>query len=382
MSSSARLRTPLGAGLEGRIAEGRVHRLWQRIEAARARRRLVVAYATSAVAFAAAVCVALAVWFGGAKSPVALRLASGADVPASLVVQGAGSFAFDDGSRVALGNDTRLDVLESNGHVFELAQRRGTARFEVRPGGPRVWRVQCAGVTIEVVGTQFTVTRQPASVRVSVARGAVLVRGDRVPDEAVRLVAGQSLTVPLGDPPSNPAANRQPVPPASSESKTPPSPSRARTAPGSTALAPDTPGEVQPESNPSVVSEPVTFDTSLGDADTARRESRFADAARILERAISMYSGDPRVAIAEFSLGRLYLDSLGDAPRAVSHFEQAVASGRLPLTLKEDAQARLVEALSRAGDSAGAERAATRYRMAYPAGRRAADVERWAPSIR
>ena len=379
MSSSARLRTPLGAGLEGRIAEGRVHRLWQRIEAARARRRLVVAYATSAVAFAAAVCVALAVWFGGAKSPVALRLASGADVPASLVVQAAAPFAFDDGSQVDLGDDTRLDVLESNGHVFELAQRRGTAQFEVRPGGPRVWRVQCAGVTIEVVGTHFTVTRQPASVRVSVARGAVLVRGERVPDEAVRLVAGQSLTVPLGDPPSNPSTSREPVPSASSASETPPSPSRARTAPASTS------GEVQPESDSSAVaarSVPVTFDTSLGDADTARRESRFADAARILERAISTYSGDPRVAIAEFSLGRLYLDSLGDAPRAASHFQQAVASGRLPLTLKEDAQARLVEALSRTGDSAGAERAAARYRMAYPAGRRAADVERWAPSPR
>ena len=385
MSSSARLRTPLGAGLEGRIAEGRVHRLWQRIEAARARRRLVVAYATSAAAFAAAVCVALAVWFGGARSPVALRLASGADVPASLVVQGAAPFAFDDGSSVALGNDTRLDVVESNGHVFELAQRRGTAEFEVHPGGPRIWRVQCAGVTIEVVGTHFTVARQPASVRVSVARGAVLVRGERVPDEVVRLVAGQSLTVPLGDPPSNQHANREPVLAGSSASETPPSPSKARAAPGATALAPGASGEIQPEGDPSAVaalSVPVTFDTSLGAADTARRESRFADAARILEEAIATYSGDPRVAIAEFSLGRLYLDSLGDAPRAASHFTQAVASERLPLTLKEDAQARLVEALSRAGDSAAAERAAARYRMAYPAGRRAADVERWVPSPR
>lgn len=377
MSSSARLRTPLGAALEGRIAEGRVHRLWQRIEAARARRRLVVAYATSAGAFAAAVCVALAIWFGGVKSPVALRLASGADVPASLVVQGAAPFAFDDGSSLALGTDTRLDVVESNGQVFELAQRRGTAEFEVRPGGPRVWRVQCAGVTIEVVGTHFTVTRQPSSVRVAVARGAVLVRGERVPDEVVKLVAGQSLTVPLGE---APRANREPVPPGSSAANTSPPPSRLRAAP--TAPAPGASGEVQPESAPSAVSGPVTFDMRLGDADTARRESRFADAARILEGAIATYSGDPRVAIAEFSLGRLYLDSLGDAPRAASHFAQAVASGRLPLTLNEDAQARLVEALSRAGDSAGAERAAARYRMAYPAGRRAADVERWASSGR
>jgi transmembrane sensor len=162
----------------------------------------------------------------------------------------------------------------------------------------------------------------------------------------------------------------------------PPSPSRARKTPGSTALAPGASGEVQPESDPSAVSVPVMFDMRLGAADTARRESRFADAARILEEAISTYSGDPRVAIAEFSLGRLYLDSLGDAPRAASHFAQAVESGRLPLTLKEDAQARLVEALSRAGNSAGAERVAAQYRMAYPAGRRAADVERWASSPR
>jgi transmembrane sensor len=300
-----------------------------------------------------------------------------------MVVEGAAPFAFDDGSRVDLSRDTRLDVLESNGHAFELAQRRGTAEFEVRPGGPRVWRIECAGVTVEVVGTHFTITRGLGSVQVSVARGAVLVRGERVPDRVIRLGAGQSLAVPLGDSPPDRQSKSDPLAPGPSVISAP----RVRTAPrpGPTNALQGAPGEVQPESAPSAVAPPappVTFDTSLAAADAARRESRFADAARILEEAVSTYAIDPRVAIAEFSLGRLYLDSLGDAPRAASRFTRSIADGRLPRTLQEDAQARLVEALARAGDSAGAEMAATRYRLAYPAGRRAADVERWASSTR
>jgi transmembrane sensor len=54
---------------------------------------------------------------------------------------------------------------------------------------------------------------------------------------------------------------------------------------------------------------------------------------------------DPRAALAAFELGRLRLDSLGDAPGALEALNDAIGlSPRGPL--REDAEARRVEALS------------------------------------
>jgi len=49
----------------------------------------------------------------------------------------------------------------------------------------------------------------------------------------------------------------------------------------------------------------------------------------------------------------------------------------MPSALREDAQARLVEAESRAGNRAGAQQAADEYRRRFPAGIRLHEVERW-----
>lgn len=135
-----------------------------------------------------------------------------------------------DGSRLTLREGAKLEVLENSGRAFTTALRRGRARFEVKPGGPRRWTVECGPVAVEVVGTVFAVERGAASVAVEVEHGVVLVRGEGVPDRVRRLTAGERLTLAL--PPSAEASHtvspgensraatesaREPEPPLSDE---------------------------------------------------------------------------------------------------------------------------------------------------------------------
>ena len=73
--------------------------------------------------------------------------------------------------------------------------KRGAASFEVRPGGPRRWQIECGLATVEVVGTRFTCARGADRLHIGVEHGVVLVRGERVPNRVRRLAAGESLDV-------------------------------------------------------------------------------------------------------------------------------------------------------------------------------------------
>ncbi|HEY5957334.1 MAG TPA: FecR family protein, partial [Polyangiaceae bacterium] len=98
-----------------------------------------------------------------------------------------------DGSMIRLWPGAHVAPLESSGTSFSAMVGDGRADFDVRPGGPRHWTVECGLATVEVVGTAFTCDRAPGRLRVEVRHGIVLVRGDRVPDRARRLSAGESL---------------------------------------------------------------------------------------------------------------------------------------------------------------------------------------------
>lgn len=392
MSDQKHLSVPLGASFEDRLPEGRVHALWRRIEVARAKRRPTSRTLAGGLALAAALAAVVSFFFASSSPPRALHLADGREVPASLGRESAAAVAFDDGSHVDLAAGARLDVLESTSSVFGLALRSGSSEFEVHPGGPRSWRIECGGVTVEVVGTHFTLQRSAAFLLVTVARGAVIVRGTRVPDGVVRLGAGQSITISLVDAAQTSRSATTTPEPSVPESQTPP-PGAPREPAKEMAVAGGSdeievsrrafaPAVLESAGAPSPAAPAITeMDVLLADADGARRAARFGEAARLLERALAEHPGDARVPLAEFSLGRLYLDSLGDPQRAASYFSLALAS-HLPAALAEDAQARLVEAYARANDAPLASQAASRYRALYPAGRRSADVERWASSVR
>ncbi|MDB4985378.1 MAG: hypothetical protein JWN04_556 [Myxococcaceae bacterium] len=113
----------------------------------------------------------------------------------SAMLTGRNYHAFDlsDGSRVTLAAGARVDVLDNSLHELVLALRQGRVRFDIQPHGPRAWRIESAGLSVEVVGTKFVMERGPHSVQVTVDEGAVVLRGDSVPERVQRLRKGQSF---------------------------------------------------------------------------------------------------------------------------------------------------------------------------------------------
>ena len=190
----SRLRLPLKQGLREPADEATLSRIWQGIDARyprpRWRRRIeLVAAPVVAVAALAAVVTVLRHDAGP------LRLASGAAIAAVDAPATGARMSLSDGSYIVLGGGARLEPLESSGSTFIAIVARGNATFDVRPGGPRRWQIECGLATVEVVGTHFDVERSPGRLRVAVARGQVLVRGERVPDRVRRLAAGEALEV-------------------------------------------------------------------------------------------------------------------------------------------------------------------------------------------
>ncbi len=125
--------------------------------------------------------------------------------------------------------------------------------------------------------------------------------------------------------------------------------------------------------------QPQSPDVLLLLADIARLSGHPNRAASVLERLLGEHPDSKHAPVAAFTLGRLRLEALEQPRRAAAAFELAVRRG-LPAPLLEDAYARQVEALAKAGDRAGAQAAADRYFSRYPKGRRAALVERWVES--
>ena len=109
-------------------------------------------------------------------------------------------------------------------------------------------------------------------------------------------------------------------------------------------------------------------------ADAARLSGHPAEAVPYLERVLRGHTRDPRAGLAAFTLGRVLLDELGRPGEAVDAFAFARSSGG---PLAEDALARQVEAVSRAGDVTRSRELALLYQRLYPNGRRAKAVSRF-----
>jgi transmembrane sensor len=253
--------------------------------------------------------------------------------------------------------------------------------------------VECGLVTVEVVGTRFVVERGAGATRVSVERGVVLVRGERLRDRVRKLSAGESVEVTetaseggvapsvpeaqpeIPSPSSVPTLAAVPAAVASAQAPRPASGWRSFAQRGDNAQAYATLGPAGIASATQVAS----VDELLALADVARLSGHPADAVAPLTRVVSEHANDPRTPLAAFTLGRVQLDAMGDPARAASAFAQAIALG-LPQSLQEDAYARLVQARARAGDPAGARAAAQEYEQRFPAGKRLDEVRRWTRS--
>lgn len=382
---------PLGSLLATELEEERVPEIWRRLDGRLAAREPRVRRWVPWTA--AAACAALALLLvvralaprGAGPSPLAL---STGDVPATVTAGAAGrALAFADGSRLELSPATRFDVLRNDGRAFVTALRRGHTLFDVRPGGPRRWVVEAGLASVEVVGTRFSVSREGAAVAVEVERGIVVVRSELLPNGAVRLLAGQHVSLRAPAPPAlsataearssaaGPGAagtgrSAAAVAPSSLSPSAllpaPPSPEGVTAAPRASSAAPvPAPGTAVPDA----------VDASLQAADRARRRGDFGAAVRELDAALGAAApGDKRRGLAALSLARLVLDS--DPARAASVLRDAF--GAVPTALVEDALARRVEAEGRAGHLDEAARLAGEYRRRFPNGQRSAEVDRWA----
>jgi len=255
-----------------------------------------------------------------------------------------------------LSPDTVLTPLPDRaGRGFAL--RAGAARFSVPHDARHPFMVAAGGVTIEDLGTTFTV-RYTARDRLSIAveEGRVRVRSG---DDDTEVAAGATVEVPIA-----------PIVAA------PPDQQRAVVASSWRPLAEH--GQYEDarralrKAGPSAVRDD-TADLLLA-ADAARLSGHPAEAVPYLQRVLSRHTRDPRAGLAAFTLGRVLLDELGRPSEAADAFAFARSYGG---PLAEDALAREVEALSRAGDVTRSRDLALLYQGLYPNGRRAKAVSRF-----
>lgn len=367
--------------------ERRVQRMWRNVEAARgearprSRLRPVIALAVvSTLAVFALV---------GREQWARHRAATARDaLSGTLVADGAARrIALADGSTLALDVGTRLDVIERAPRNVELALRRGRVAFDVKRTDPSTWRVDCGAVEIAFVGAALSIEREDDAVELRVQRGAVVARGEPVPDRVQRLTAGAHMRIALTHEVTHAAhtphesSDIEPVAMRFSEAEVaalgderaaPVMSWRRAASLGRYRDAYDALGEGGVAREARALTEP---DDLLTLADVARLSGHPAQAVAPLERIAALHAGDARAGLATYMLAQLYLDRLGKPGPAASAYGRALDLG-LPATMQELAMARRVEALGRASSAEVADAAAS-YLARYPSGRYRGDVARW-----
>jgi len=318
-----------------------------------------------AAVLAAAFGVLLVLFAQRLREPVLPIRADGAVVKPAL--------RFADGSEVYTESaTTRIESLASSSEQVLLRLDSGSARFSVTPNAQRSFRVLAGNVTVQVVGTIFSVAREEGRVRVAVERGRVRVEapagwrelgaGETGVFEESEVVA-EAARVEQAAPVTAPSAAPITVAPRAA------SPWRALAQDGDYAAAF---AELERE-GPKAVRD-VPEDLLLA-ADAARLGGRPDKAVPHLDRLVRRHARDARAPLAAFTLGRTLLEQLGRPREAAQSFATARrldGSG----AIAEDALAREVESWSRAGDTPLARERAREFLARYPQGRRAALVRR------
>lgn len=289
-----------------------------------------------------------------------------------------------DGSRAQLsGPQSELEIVQNDPARVGLKLLQGRAHFEVVPNARRSFEVEAAPYRVVVLGTIFDVERTGDHVAVSVERGHVRVYGphgasDLMPGENKRfeLVAADSGQPTPVAPATIEATDLEDADGDGSGTEAP----KQRRARGSRAtpswrsLTQSGDYDAAFESlrrNPSVQNDPAEL---MDAADAARLSGHPAEAVTYLERVVASHRVSPVAPLAAFTLGREYLDRLGQPYKAAEAFELArklAPSG----SLAQDALAREVEALSKGGNADKAYVRAREYILAYPNGRRLRAVQ-------
>jgi transmembrane sensor len=355
----------------GRLAHDGVDPAWDVREAERALRGMLrkrrVRRVRSAVMTAAGI-MGLA-WAGFAVgrngTPAGQEIAGTVEVAPAPAAGGV--IHLRDGSVIrAMSGDTELRVVEDGARLSKIGLLRGGARFEVEAQRGRAFLVTAGDVTVEVVGTVFSVQHLAGTIEVKVEQGAVKVTGvggawTLQPGDVRRLPAGQEQSV-EGDA-SSPTPKRvvRSIRPERKETW------RAYVHEGRYDEAFAALGDASPSS----LARSATL--LLEAADAARYSGHPREAVAYLQEVLRVYGHEPLAALAAFTLGRLQLEQLGDAVAAARSFAQAYAVSANE-SLAQDALAREVEAWSKAGDRLSAAERARQYLQRFPQGPRAETV--------
>lgn len=356
--------------LTTRDDEATLDAAWQRVRARRARPAIVrrAKVVTPVAIFVAMLAFVVRSWLAPAGPATALApgapiaLEGGSSLPAEWTASAPVVIPLDDGSRLELASQTVLKTEKGPANRVELTLESGRVTFDVKPNGPRAWRVDAGPVVVRVLGTRFTVARSGDAVEVTVERGKVHVThtsGTRL------LTAGESFAT------ANRAARGARDAVDASTSAPLPSPAAPALLPSPAAPAP---APVPPHAASSRTTDPSPLPDPMARADALRGSGRSSEAVTLLRDVVD--AGDRRAPLAAFTIGKVHAEDLGDPSGGARWFERAIALG-LPSGLDEEAHARAVECFARAGARVDAARAARQYESRFPEGRHLARVKEW-----
>ena len=300
---------------------------------------------------------------------------------------------FSDGSEVALrpGSRARLATLDSVG--AHLVLESGSADVRVTPNHGAKYRVSLGPFAVDVTGTRFDVGFRPADevFTLTLHEGKVVVSGC-VLGEGRTLLAGESLSASCraGHFEISALGGSRPAPSAEGEAAAP-SPSAAEEAAvAEPALRVNEPQRETPPLAPTwqglskqgrfadaysliaadgfdaAVSRASAAELSLL-GDTARFAGKPADALLAYQALRSRAAGTASAKQAAFSIARVHFDQRAAYAEAARWFRTYLAE-QPQGPLAREAEGRLMESLSRAGDRVGARKVAEGYLAKYPRG--------------
>jgi ferric-dicitrate binding protein FerR (iron transport regulator)/TolA-binding protein len=397
-----------GAGA-AKSATPPVDMLAARRRAARRRAGVVLA-----VAAALAAC-----WLVMVRRPASLTLAVGpsqqasANIGAWLAAPASAELplAFSDGTRLVLAPGGRARIARVDADGADLVLERGRGHANVVHRDTSRWTVIAGPFEVHVTGTEFNVGWDPATeeLDVTLERGGVTITGCAVDRRVVvgesiraickdahaevRTVASVVSTTPvvIGEtdaaPPSEPSTTTALPPPsvplraAASEGIPPGSDRDASAAAIATTASVAAPawrelamaGKYKEATDLALAAdfarecENATPEDLLLLADAARFAGHMDRANEALVALRRRFPSDARASVAAFQLGRLAFDQAHAYAKATEWFETYLREAPAG-PLAREASGRLIEAKARAGDAAGARRAAQRYLDVYPTG--------------
>ena len=256
--------------------------------------------------------------------------------------------ALADGSELVLDAHSRLRFLRADPDAVRIELDSGGVACDVTRAPSRRFELLAGGFVVRVVGTHFVVRLNDDRVSVAVERGVVEVEA---PGGLSRrqLSAGETWSAAVERGPE------APVGPAPSASEAPAVSASA----ASSVEAPASSGQ-RPEGA-------ETAKQLFERAQRARAAGRIREAREAFTALKTRFPNDPRAGLASFELARLEQDDHGDPKAAAKLLTEAAEKAPAGSALREDAEARRVQALEAAGDRAGCRAARSAFLSRYPA---------------